>query len=105
METIFDIVEDANVRIENLLDTMKRVAGEKECGLDIRAGSVWVNEECVIAKTDYRKRLDYYGGFEYVKCEPIVIGAYTIYMADEDSSGRVQEVIDRVFDREVDEEE
>lgn len=105
IETIADIIDDATDRVERLLKGMKRVRGESECGLDRRAGTVWVDEDCVIARTDSKRNLDYYGGFEYCDCTPIGLGDYTIFIAAEDSTGRVQDVIDRTFGREVDEDE
>ena len=105
LESIEDIIDDATDRVERVLKNMKRVCGEKECGLDKRAGSMWVDEDCVIIRTDCKRSLEYYGGFEYVDCTPIGLGDYTIYMAAEDTTGRVQDVIDRAFDRDLDEEE
>lgn len=102
-DTIFDVIETASERVETILKTMKKACGEKECGLDERAGTVWVDEECVVVRTGNRQRLEYCGGFEYVKCTPIGLGKYTVYFAHDDSSGRVQDVIDRVFDREENE--
>lgn len=47
-------------------------------GLDERCGTIYANEE-YLATLD-RKRLDYYGGFEYIEPEYILsVGDLTIY--------------------------
>ena len=104
MKSILEIVEEANQEMRILISTVPRLCGERECRLDERAGSVWVTEDAVIARADSRQRLEYYGGFEYVSQDAkMVIGDWAIYLAAEDSSGRVQEVIDHVLNPEEDE--
>lgn len=94
---ITNLIEDTSDAMKELLKEV-RLADSKECGLDDRCPSLWVSENAVVCRGD-TKRLEYYGGFEYVTPEAkIGLGNYTVYLADRDQTGRVYEVINRVFD-------
>ena len=69
-------------------------------GLDERCGMLWVDEDTIVSYTG--SRLDYYGGFEYIKEGEgrMVCGDYTFFTTE---SSRVQECFDYL--NEVDEEE
>lgn len=101
---ITSLIEDTSDAMKELLKEVK-LADSKECGLDERCPSLWVSENAVVCRGD-TKRLEYYGGFEYVTPEAkIGLGNYTVYLADRDETGRVYEVINSVFDREENEED
>jgi len=96
---ITSLIEDTSDAMKELLKGV-RMADSKECGLDERCPSLWVSENAVVCRGDNR-RLEYYGGFEYVTSEAkIGLGNYTVYLADRDETGRVYEVINRVLDGE-----
>ena len=100
---ITNLIEDTSDSMKELLKDMKFVHG-KECGLDDRCPGLWVSDNAVVCKGDTR-RLEYYGGFEYVTPESkIGLGNYTVYIADRDHTGRVYDVIERAlgFDTEED---
>lgn len=97
------LIQDTSDAMKELLKEV-RLADSKECGLDDRCPSLWVSENAVVCRGD-TKRLEYYGGFEYVTPEAkIGLGNYTVYLADRDQTGRVYEVINRVFDTEENDE-
>jgi len=65
-------------------------------GLDERCGSVWVDEDCIVAYTG--SRLDYYGGFEYIKEGEgrTTLGDYTFYSSTD--SNRVAGAIENLME-------
>ena len=96
---ITSLIEDTSDSMKDLLKGV-RLADGRECGLDERCPSLWVSENAVVCRGDTR-RLEYYGGFEYVTASAkIGLGNYTVYLADRDETGRVYEVISRVLDGE-----
>lgn len=98
---ITNLIEDTSDAMKELLKEV-RLADSKECGLDERCPSLWVSDNAVVCRGETR-RLEYYGGFEYVTPEAkIGLGKYTVYLADRDETGRVYEVINRVLDGEED---
>ena len=60
-------------------------------GLDERCGMLWVDEDCIVSYTG--SRLDYYGGFEYIKEGEgrTTLGDYTFYTTE---SNRVADAIE-----------
>lgn len=96
---ITSLIEDTSDSMKELLKDVK-LADSKTCGLDDRCPALWVSENAVVCRGETR-RLEYYGGFEYVTASAkIGLGNYTVYLADRDETGRVYEVIDRVLDGE-----
>ena len=64
-------------------------------GLDERCGMLWVDEDTIVAYTG--SRLDYYGGFEYIKEGEgrTTIGEFTFYSSD---SERVADAIEALME-------
>lgn len=94
-----------NTSALNLLDNVKEmveeyVAGMRKepasrLGLDDRCGMLFVDEDCIVAYTG--SRLDYYGGFEYIKEGEgrTTVGDYTFYSSD---SERVADAIEALME-------
>lgn len=100
-ESVYDLIDDVNDRMQQLVNCMESACGYDELGLDPRAGRVWIDRECIVTLNP--RVLNYYGGFEYVDSEYVQqLGDYTVYLADAD---RVQECIEKFFRREVTEQE
>ena len=101
---ILDLIDETSDQIKSFLGELKEAHG-KVARLDERCPTVWVSERVLVCRGgDCTRRLEYYGGFEYVTPEAkIGLGDYTVYVADRDKSGRVDEVIDYVLEREADE--
>lgn len=78
---------------EEFIEGMFEVTAE-DLGLDPRAGHrLLVGQGCIAAPVARRGALDYYGGFEYVDSDSImVIGSWVIYSG---SDSRVARAIDR----------
>jgi len=75
----------------NKMNKMKKVRAE-DVGLDERCGKLMVDDECVIVSISGDRKLQYYGGFEYVDSEyRTIMGEYVIYTND---GNRVEAVID-----------
>ena len=63
-----------------------------ECGLDKRAGNLFVSTKGGFIAARYPNSLEYYGGFEYISSEfRERIGDFTFYF---DGSSRVDEAIE-----------
>jgi hypothetical protein len=96
MNSIQDIINDANDQIEALLgDTVAEVTAS-ELGLDPRASSkFWANEEGIIIRLGNRHTMDYYGGFEYVDKDCVtVIGDYVFYSSEDSRvAGHIEHVV------------
>lgn len=94
---ITNLIEDTTDSVKAILNNMKKATATM-CGLDQRCPNLWVSENAVVCRGD-TKRLEYYGGFEYVTPEcKIGLGDYTVYLADRDTTGRVVQVINTVLD-------
>lgn len=91
-----DIQYEVNGVADNAIDVMKKVSSEqrKNCGIDPRAiNEMWYSDDCIAVRGRDRGALDYYGGFEYVdKDFVLVAGDYVFYYGGEDS--RVSSVLD-----------
>ena len=69
---------------QKLRETCQEVSASK-LGLDYRCGIVYVDldEQAVIIPATQKKVLEYYGGFEYVKHEDVLLlGQYVVYRGD-----------------------
>ena len=71
--------------------------GRENVGLDMRCGTIYINEEYIAVDKYKAGTLDYYGGFEYVDKEHRTEMGYYVFYSRE--SSRVAEHIDRYFDR------
>ena len=86
LQTAQDAIND----LEATLRSASKVSAT-EIGLDQRAGRVIVTEDSIIVNGNYKRSLEYYGGFEYVADEYItILGDVTIYSREE---LRVEEAI------------
>lgn len=77
---------EMNVRelIEKTLENVPNVSAEK-AGLDRRCGMIYVSGEFIATEIYNDKRLQYYGGFEYVDSEHrLQFGDMVFYTADSD---------------------
>lgn len=88
--------EEAASAAEDIVASMMvgaRKVRAEDVGLDSRAfWQGWLTDDALIVRSTERRTLDYYGGFEYIKTECImVLGGYVIY-SNEDQ--RVQDCID-----------
>lgn len=86
-----DLIEKA-IELQDEIETFyyENNKSATDFGLDERAGNIAMLDGHLIAPTE--GRLDYYGGFEYVKSEDrFSVGAYTIYL---NTSSRVEGAID-----------
>jgi hypothetical protein len=71
--------------------------------LSVVPAQYWYNEDMLVVHTSHANRLDYYGGFEYVKGEDReIIGNYTAYRGE---NKRVRAVLDRLNNVERDEDD
>lgn len=91
-----DIQYEVNGVADNAIDVMKRVTPEQRnnCGIDPRAvRDMWYSDDCLAVRKRDRGVLDYYGGFEYVDDEFVLVaGDYVFYYGGEDQ--RVGNVLD-----------
>jgi len=90
---------------EDLLDAISEVVARhvrgmrkepaSRLGLDERCGILFVDEDAIVAYTG--SRLDYYGGFEYIKEGEgrTTLGDYTFYSA---SHNRVADAIENLME-------
>ena len=87
---IIDSLQDLEYSI---LEQTERVLA-KDLGLDPRCGIFHVDKdgEFVMVDKHDRRRVDYYGGLEYVDSENILtLNEYVLYMADDDRiSGMIE---------------
>ena len=94
------VIDRINEMVERHLNKeFKQVyAGREEIGLDNRCGMVYISEDAIVVDKHRDGTLQYYGGFEYVDKEyRKEIGDYVFYLRD---GGRVEDHIDRYFDKE-----
>ena len=104
----FDEIQyEVNGVADNAVDVMKKVTDEQRnnCGIDPRAvREMWYSDDCLAVRGRDRGALDYYGGFEYVdKDFVLVAGDYVFYYGGEDQ--RVGIVLDMLNGREQIQEE
>lgn len=74
--------------------------GRQNLGLDMRCGTIYINEEYIAVEKSRAGSLDYYGGLEYVDKEHRQeFGGYVFYSRE---SSRVADHIDQFFGVEED---
>lgn len=99
---ITDLMFDTIDQMRGIISQLDRVPASK-CGLDYRAGMLYITDEGILVKNNERRTLEYYGGFEYVDKEFVhTIGndhnGYTFYSRDDD---RVEEAVSCYMAEEV----
>ena len=102
MSMLYELMNEINAKVEQIIDEEFQLAKPTDLGLDSRAGyTLFINEEYIAVSESNRRSLDYYGGFEYVDKENvIVLGDYVFYSTDEE---RVQNHLDYFFHPEKEE--
>ena len=87
--SIVNLIDEVREITDTFVAGMQREPASR-LGLDERCGMLWVDEDAIVAEKG--SRLDYYGGFEYVKGEDRVeVGDYVVYFA---TSERVADAIE-----------
>lgn len=95
------IIDNAIIELETYLEDLPKVNADM-LGLDPSSGNVWVDieNESIISEKRTTRRLDYYGGFEYIDAEyRKEFGDYTIYTV---GNNRVESALD-TYEEKVDE--
>ena len=91
--SIVDMIDEVRDITERYVAGMRSVSAEK-LGLDIRCGMLWVDEDAIVAYKG--SRVEYYGGFEYVKDDDRAeVGDYVVYFA---TSSRVADAIESLME-------
>ena len=96
---IYGLFEEANGLAMDYINDNMKVCGPLDLGLDPRsAGTFYVSEDGIAINSYNRRNLDYYGGFEYVNNDCVlVIGEYTFYLSED---SRVADHIETYFESE-----
>ncbi|MEI8077893.1 MAG: hypothetical protein WCH33_09340 [Betaproteobacteria bacterium] len=92
--TAADLLDEVADMVERHVAGMRKESASR-LGLDERCGMLWVDEDCIVAYTG--SRLDYYGGFEYIKEGDgrTTLGDYTFYSS---TSDRVADAIEALME-------
>lgn len=91
MKNIQELIDDVMDEVDEIVGEYKAYPAEK-CGLDSRCGVILISpdEDFIAVRKSDDRRLQYYGGFEYVEEEcRYVLGDYVFYSEDD----RVEEAI------------
>jgi len=88
----YSMIDEINDTVEkHIRDNFDRISTSK-CGLDVRAGTVYINDSFIAVHKDNCNRLNYYGGFEYCNQDYVTtVGDYVFFSSDDD---RVMQCID-----------
>jgi hypothetical protein len=89
-----DLLDEVNDMVGRYVQGMRKEPASR-LGLDERCGMLYVDEDCIVAYTG--SRLDYYGGFEYIKEGEgrTTLGEFTFYSSDSD---RVADAIEALME-------
>jgi len=92
--TCADLLDEVADMVARHVQGMRKESASR-LGLDERCGMLWVDEDCIVAYTG--SRLDYYGGFEYIKEGDgrTTLGDYTFYSS---TSDRVADAIEQLME-------
>lgn len=95
--SILSVIEQFNKEVNDKVTNLPSIPSE-QLGLDYRCGAVRVDLEAglIIAGRSNYSSLEYYGGFEYVEPESIVITEHFRIYLKEDS--RVREALEYYVD-------
>ena len=76
-----DLLDEVNDMVHRHVQGMRKEPASR-LGLDERCGVLYVDEDCIVSYTG--SRLDYYGGFEYIKEGEgrTTLGEYTFYSSE-----------------------
>lgn len=76
-------IEDRISEVVDDIEKCCRLIYADALGLDNRCGMILVGEDFLACRQSNARRLDYYGGFEYVDSEQITyVGSLKIYSAE-----------------------
>ena len=89
-----DLLDAINEVVERHVQGMRKEPASR-LGLDERCGMLYVDEDTIVAHTG--SRLDYYGGFEYIKEGEgrTTLGEFTFYTTESD---RVADAIENLME-------
>ena len=89
-----DMLDAINEVVSRHVQGMRKEPASR-LGLDDRCGMLWCDEDTIVAYTG--SRLDYYGGFEYIKEGQgrTTIGEFTFYSTESD---RVAKAIENLME-------
>jgi len=78
-----DMLDAINEVVHRHVQGMRKEPASR-LGLDERCGMLWVDEDTIVSYTG--SRLDYYGGFEYIKEGEgrTTLGDFTFYSSESD---------------------
>ena len=78
-----DLLDEVNAVVSRYVQGMRKEPASR-LGLDDRCGMLYVDEDCIVSYTG--SRLDYYGGFEYIKEGEgrTTLGEFTFYSTESD---------------------
>ena len=93
-KSAMNLLDDVNEMVSCHVQGMRKEPASR-LGLDERCGMLWVDEDTIVAYTG--SRLDYYGGFEYIKEGEgrTTLGEYTFYSSE---SNRVADAIEALME-------
>jgi hypothetical protein len=93
---MMDLLDEVEDQVERQVQGMRRVTAT-QLGLDVRCGSAYVDEDCIVVSESNERSYNYYGGFEYVdEMDVRKVGGYTVYLA---TSDRVQEALECLMEK------
>jgi hypothetical protein len=89
-----DLLDAIGEVVERHVQGMRKEPASR-LGLDERCGMLYVDEDTIVAYTG--SRLDYYGGFEYIKEGEgrVTLGEFTFYTTDSD---RVRDALESLME-------
>ena len=89
-----DLLDEVNDLVSRHVQGMRKEPASR-LGLDDRSGMLWVDEDTIVSYTG--SRLDYYGGFEYIKEGEgrTTLGEFTFYTTDSD---RVRDALETLME-------
>ena len=89
-----DLLDAVGEVVERHVQGMRKEPASR-LGLDERCGMLYCDEETIVSYTG--SRLDYYGGFEYIKEGEgrVTLGEFTFYTTD---SGRVRDALETLME-------
>jgi len=92
--TCADLLDEVADMVARHVQGMRKEPASR-LGLDDRSGMLWVDEDTIVSYTG--SRLDYYGGFEYIKEGEgrTTLGEYTFYTTESD---RVADAIEQLME-------
>lgn len=78
------LIDDTADSMDSIVKQMDLISAD-QCGLDIRAGRLYISREGIVVRNSNRRTLNYYGGFEYVDEDYVhTLGDYTFYNTDDE---------------------